>query len=530
VRRLAAVFGLTFSLFAGAAFLAAGPASAHPLGNFTVNRYSGLDLAPGRVTVAYVLDMAEIPTYQEMANTDADGDGTASPSERQAWANREAPTILAGLSLEVGGRPVTLRAEADSMVFRAGQAGLPILRFVATYRGTLPSATGSISYRDGNFADRIGWKEITARSEKGISLTGLRVPSVSVSRTLLAYPKDLLASPLDVTGTSFAFQPGSGTGPAARSGRAPEVGGTVTGAPISSGGSFAKLVDWRLTPLILLGSLLLAFGFGAVHALGPGHGKTITAAYLVGAGAKKRQAMVVGLAVSLMHTGSVLALGLVFLVLAKSFPPERIYPWLELVTGLVALGLGTGLLVVRVRARRRGLDPWHPHTHPWDRPAIAGGAVDVLPAVHGVDARPHHGGHDEPHGHTAHPHDGHGHEHGGGREERHDHGPGSTPPVSAPRLLALAAAGGILPSPTAFVVLLGAVRAHRIGYGLSLILAFSVGLAAALVFVGLFALRARTAISTRLKTRWLGLLPIGSAAVILGFGLFFFTRGLYRVA
>jgi len=509
VRRLAAVFGLTFSLFAGAAFLAAGPASAHPLGNFTVNRYSGLDLAPGRVTVAYVLDMAEIPTYQEMANTDADGDGTASPSERQAWANREAPTILAGLSLEVGGRPVTLRAEADSMVFRAGQAGLPILRFVATYRGTLPSATGSISYRDGNFADRIGWKEITARSEKGISLTGLRVPSVSVSRTLLAYPKDLLASPLDVTGTSFAFQPGSGTGPAARSGRAPEVGGTVTGAPISSGGSFAKLVDWRLTPLILLGSLLLAFGFGAVHALGPGHGKTITAAYLVGAGAKKRQAMVVGLAVSLMHTGSVLALGLVFLVLAKSFPPERIYPWLELVTGLVALGLGTGLLVVRVRARRRGLDPWHPHTHPWDRPAIAGGAVDVLPDVGTAHAHPH----------VEHEHEG-----------PHGHGSSSTPPVSAPRLLALAVAGGILPSPTAFVVLLGAVRAHRIGYGLSLILAFSVGLATALVFVGLFALRARTAISRRLKTRWLGLLPIGSAALILGFGLFFFTRGLYRVA
>ncbi len=509
MRRLAAVFGLTFSLFAGAAFLAAGPASAHPLGNFTVNRYSGLDLAPGRVTVAYVLDMAEIPTYQEMANTDADGDGTASPSERQAWANREAPTILAGLSLEVGGRPVTLRAEADSMVFRAGQAGLPILRFVATYRGTLPSATGSISYRDGNFADRIGWKEITARSEKGISLTGLRVPSVSVSRTLLAYPKDLLASPLDVTGTSFAFQPGSGTGPAARSGRAPEVGGTVTGAPISSGGSFAKLVDWRLTPLILLGSLLLAVGFGAVHALGPGHGKTITAAYLVGAGAKKRQAMVVGLAVSLMHTGSVLALGLVFLVLAKSFPPERIYPWLELVTGLVALGLGTGLLVVRVRARRRGLDPWHPHTHPWDRPAIAGGAVDVLPDVGTAHAHPH----------VEHEHEG-----------PHGHGSSSTPPVSAPRLLALAVAGGILPSPTAFVVLLGAVRAHRIGYGLSLILAFSVGLATALVFVGLFALRARTAISRRLKTRWLGLLPIGSAALILGFGLFFFTRGLYRVA
>jgi nickel/cobalt transporter (NicO) family protein len=509
VKRLAAVLGLAFGLFAGAAFLGAVPASAHPLGNFTVNRYSGLDLAPGGVTVTYVLDMAEIPTYQAMPAIDTNGDGTASPAERAAWANREAPAILSNLRLAVGDRPVGLRTVSATMVFRAGQAGLPILRLSASFVGPLGSSTGSVSYRDGNFADRIGWKEITARSETGVSLSALSVPSVSVSHALLAYPKDLLSSPLDVTETAFAFEPGSGTGPAAAGGQRSGARSTVSGAPISSGGSFAKLVDWRLTPLILLGSLLLAVGFGAVHALGPGHGKTITAAYLVGAGAKKRQAMVVGLAVSLMHTGSVLALGLVFLVLAKSFPPERIYPWLELVTGLVALGLGTGLLVVRVRARRRGIDPWHPHTHPWDQPVIAGGAVDVLPDV----------GAGHPHPHIELDHSG-----------PHEHGSGSTPPVSAPRLLALAVAGGILPSPTAFVVLLGAVRAHRIGYGLSLILAFSLGLAAALVFVGLFALRARTAISRRLKTRWLGLLPIGSAALILGFGLFFFTRGLYRVA
>ena len=91
-------------------------------------------------------------------------------------------------------------------------------------------------------------------------------------------------------------------------------------------------------------------------------------------------------------------------------------------------------------------------------------------------------------------------------------------------------AGGILPSPTAFVVLLGAVRAHRIAYGLALILAFSVGLAAALVVVGLLAIRARSAVSRRLAGRWASLIPVGSAAVILGFGVFFATRGGLRLA
>ncbi len=487
--RLVALFGLTSGLL-GAFGVAAPQAQAHPLGNFTVNHYSGLDLLPGSVRIQYVVDMAEIPTYQESPNIDTNGDGTITDSERQAWADRTAPALMANVTLRIDGTPVKLRGAFDSMSFRPGQAGLPILRMVAVFVGSLPSSTGRVEYQDRNYPGRIGWKEITARSEPGLALTGSSVPAASVSNALLAYPVDMLSSPLDVTTATFSFHPGPGTA----AGASGPGGRTVSGAPVASGGSFAGLVRWRLTPLVLALSVLLAFGFGAVHALGPGHGKTITAAYLVGSGAKRAQAAAVGIAVSLMHTASVLALGLVFLVLARSFPPERVYPWLELVTGLVALGLGSYLLVVRIRATRRGMDPWHGHTHPADRV--------------------------EGHGHVA---------HGPGHAGLHAGHADIARSVTPRSLLALAVAGGILPSPTAFVVLLGAVRAHRIAYGLGLILAFSVGLAAALVLVGVFALRARSLVSNKLTGRWGGLLPIGSALLIVGFGLFFVSRGSVRI-
>jgi nickel/cobalt exporter len=474
VPRLAAIVGLTLGLLGAIGVAAAPSASAHPLGNFTVNRYSGIDVSPGAVEILYVVDMAEIPTYQEMPNIDTNGDGVANDAERQAWANRIGPQLLARVSLVVDGARVALHVVSAAMTFRPGQAGLPILRLEAEFAGSLPERSGSADYRDLNYPGRIGWKEITVRSGAGVAIAASSVPSESVSRALLAYPVDMLSSPLEVTTAEFSFHPGSST----EGGDARVNGATVAGAPVASGGSFARLIRWRLSPLVFGLSLFLALGFGAVHALGPGHGKTITAAYLVGAGAGRAQAIAIGAAVSLMHTTSVLALGLVFLVLARSFPPERIYPWLEVVTGLMALVLGGYLIRARWRARRLGLDPWHAHSHGFE-----------------------HSDHQHPHVRR----------------------------IGPRNLGALAVAGGILPSPTAFVVLLGAVRAHRIAYGLGLITAFSIGLAAALVVVGLFAIRARSAVSHRLTGRWASLIPIGSAVVILGFGLFFATRGTLRL-
>jgi nickel/cobalt transporter (NicO) family protein len=485
--RLLAVAGL-LAMMSGVAGLGGAPAaSAHPLGNFTINRYGGIVLSPGRIEVRYVLDMAEIPTFQEQPNMDTSGDRIVGAAEQQAWADRVAAALLSNLSLTIGGTPVALRIERDQVRFRDGQAGLPILYFTAAFAGSLPTSAGSVDYEDANYPGRIGWKEVTVRSTGGVSVIGSSVPTTNISGELLAYPEDLLSSPLDVTSATFSFRPGPATGlaPPASHGR------TVAGAPVAGGGSFAGLVRWRLTPLILFASLLLAMAFGAVHALGPGHGKTITAAYLVGTGARFGQAVAVGAAVALMHTASVLTLGLVLFVLARSFPAEQVYPWLTLATGIVALGLGAGLFVTRLRACRRGLDPWHGHTHP---------RKDQLQQ-----------------GPTPHP-----------RSHAHRHG-SEIEPDGGVAILGLAVAGGILPSPTAFVVLTGAISAHRVGYGLALISAFSLGLAAALIGIGLLALRARSLVAARLGGRRTGLIPLGSALVIVGFGVFFAARGLTQL-
>jgi nickel/cobalt exporter len=298
-------------MFTVLGFLGAPPASAHPMGNFTVNLYSGLELSPGAVRLRYVVDMAEIPTFQEGPRIDANGDGNQSPAERRAWAESKAAELGASLSLLRDGRLVPLRRGKSSVRMLPGQAGLPTIRLEATFHGS-PGDSGTVTYQDRNYANRVGWKEITVSSATGVVISDSNVPSASISRELLAYPQDLLSSPLQVSRARFSFS----------SGRTPRAPGAIGPGPPprSAGGleaSFTVLVGWRLTPSAMVLALLLAFSFGVVHALLPGHGKTLTAAFLVGSEARARSAVAAGLAVSFMHTVSVLALGALALVVMR---------------------------------------------------------------------------------------------------------------------------------------------------------------------------------------------------------------------
>lgn len=450
------------------------PAGAHPLGNFTVNTYSGIVVAPDEVRITYVLDMAEIPTFQEIPSIDADGDGEASSRERAAWADRRARELVRGVTLTVDGHAVALRVSSSEMELLPGQGGLSILRLQAMFTGPLP-AKGTIDYRDDNFEGLIGWREVTAVGADGRALTGSTVPARSISNELRSYPEDLLASPVDVSEASFSFAPG-------RSG--PQAAGQASSGsaerPGTAGGAFASLVSRPdLSLAVVLVSLLLALALGALHALGPGHGKTVIAAYLVGAGGGIRQAVAVGAAVSAMHTASVLALGVAILSVERVLPAERVYPWLGLLAGLVALGLGTALLISRFHAwsehRARPLASHHEHSHPHPHP-VAG-------------ARP----------------------------------------LSRRGLAALALSGGLLPSPSALLVLLASVALHRGAFGLALIVAFSFGLAGALMLVGIVATRARDLVSRRMNGRLARLVPVASAGTIAVVGMVLTLRAVIQL-
>jgi nickel/cobalt exporter len=444
--------------------LAPSAAFAHPLGNFTVNTSAAILLTPGHIRVHYVADMAEIPTVQVMPELDVDRSGDVSDAERRAWSSDRAAQLLANLSLSIDGEPVELAITSARAELLPGQGGLDTLRVEAAFAGRIESS-GLLAFADANHEDRVGWHEVTAAGADGVSLEGSSVPAMSATDGLRAYPQDPLQSPLDVREATFAFAPG----PSAPAATSDELSSAERPA-IASGG-YADLVDRAGGPTIF--ALALAFGFGALHALGPGHGKTLMAAYLVGAGGRTRHAVAVGGAVSVMHTASVLALGLVVLAATELFSPERVYPWLALASGVIALALGAGLLVSR-------LGRWS------DRHAHGG--------VH---------------------HHGHGVE--------HDYG---APVLSGRGLLALAVAGGILPSPTALVVLLGSVAVHRIGYGLALVGSFSLGLAASLIAVGVLTLGARDLVARRLSSRFARLLPVASASAIAVLGAVLTVNGV----
>jgi len=461
VRALVVAIGAVFVVL-----VMAPAAFAHPLGNFTVNRGSAIRLTVGAAEVDYTVDMAEIPTYQELPAIDADGDGVASAQELDAWAQREARVILPGLELRVDGRAVGLSSTSATAVLLPGQAGLQTLRFEGAFSGRVTTGSGSIAYQDGNADDgRIGWREVTASGD-GVALAGSNVPATSPSDDLRAYPQDMLSSPLDVTSMSATFSSSATAG--ASAGFGPGAPVDAVARPATEAAGFAGVLARRGLPLVLLG-LVLAFGFGAWHALLPGHGKTLMAGAMVGSGARPRQALGVATAVASMHSAAVIALGLAVVGLQQTFRPEVLYPWLGTLSGVAAVALGGYLLWTRSsdwRHRRRHAHG-HDHAHAHDR-------VLVL--------RP------------------------DGRLSRRG-------------ILTLAFAGGILPAPSALLAMLAAIQAHRVVYGLALVAAFSAGLACALLGVGIGALRARDAIARRASERVALALPLVSAVAIVVAGL-----------
>lgn len=508
---------------------APGRAEAHPLGNFTVNQYSRIEVGREIVRLRYVVDMAEIPAFQERQAIDADANGSVSAPEAEAYLARQVPALLAGLLLEEGGAPLELRLVRRELSFPAGQGGLPTLRLVLDAEAARPGrdGAGELIYRDGNYVERIGWREIVARPLPGAALERSTVPAEDRSDELRSYPEDMLASPPDVREARLGAAP-AGTG---------QPGGQAesqaAGAVVRPADPFAALVAGELTPGVIAAALLLAFVLGAGHALTPGHGKTIVAAYMVGARGTVRHALFLGVTTTLTHTAGVFLLGAATLLLSQYVLPERIYPWLELVSGFLVVAIGAALLRARVQSwlgrRQRnhhhghGHDHDHehgPHTHTHDHDFAA---ADWLSGGAPGDERPR--TIDE-----GQPHDAAGIAQPRTRVSSIVHRPSSDGLAPSWRsLLAVGISGGLLPCPSALVVLLSAIALHRVAFGMLLIVAFSAGLAGVLTGIGVLLVYARRLFDRfPVDGRLLRTLPIASATLVTLAGLAISAAALAR--
>ncbi len=549
---------------AAACLLHTPPAQAHPLGNFTINHYAGLQVAPSEIGVDYVLDMAEIPAFQEIHRLDTNQNHHPDATETAEYPGHKCDEILPQLNLQVHQQSVPLALNNAAVEFPPGVGGLATLRLTCQFQGALQGAVvpgeadQAVEFTDNAYAQRLGWREMTVKTQE-VPIQG-DFATTSLSNRLTEYPTELLSSPLNQRHVSFYLNP------------SPALSAPLPDSSPPTANPFSQVLLGRnqdaFTSLItpqdpsfptLLAALAIAFVWGGLHALSPGHGKTVVGAYLVGARSRFQDALFLGLTVTLTHTASIFALGLLTLGTSQFILTEQIFPWMSLLSGFLVTAIGLNLFIRRLRGSQTSqnldstqlalqtqtpllaLAPSHGqvhsasssrhidhHTH-----ALVGAHVHVHHQDH-KHAHSHDHSHNPAHVQAHHPvhahHPGHTHHPGHAHHSGHTHHPGKShshlppgadgAPVTWSSILALGVSGGLLPCPSALVVLLSAIAVGQVGFGLALVSAFSLGLAAALTGIGLILVYAKQWFERLpLEVPTSQLFPVVSAALITLIGI-----------
>lgn len=596
---------------------------AHPMGNFSVSHYSRLLFHPDRLEILYVLDLAEIPTFELMKEwgiQPGDKGAVARKSREQAaeWVSR--------LAVSIDGRRAAPSLKSATATISDGAGGMPVLR--VSMEAEVAAAGGELGYEDGNYPNRTGWKEIVIQRSAEVRLVSASAGDRDLSHGLTVYPADLAVAPPQMLRVSARWEPPAGAAkPGAEKwcadGAGPRCAGGVAATPAPEPGnargvpatrvaaatqattnadnavlvarsagveaaSFAqqqpagalgvmrrgdflsrllsgKRFGWGA---VMLG-LLAAFSLGCLHALSPGHGKTIVAAYLAGSRCTLRHALFLGFAVTFTHTISVFLLGIGVLFFQRYIVPDRIIPILGAVSGLSIVAIGLRLLYQRSRAllAAEGVATFAAAAKECEAEEAAETAAEGELVGAAVSARrqdhhsPHYHAHerDDPphshdHGHSDHRHEhhhAHPHVHGGlaaghvhpprnGDHHRHRDGgafvhththdghthahvvPAAASRITLASLVALGVSGGIVPCPSALVLLLSAIAIGQTALGLFLLTGFSAGLALVLMAIGAMVLYARHLLPGATANRQhpaFRLVPVFSAVVVIILGL-----------
>ena len=520
---------------------------AHPLGNFTINHYAGITVGRDQVQLDVVIDMAEIPTFQERLKIDTDGDGDVSDEEADAAAPVECAAERSALRLAVAGSPVSVGTASRAAVsFPPGLGGLSTMRIECGYAAAIPatlSGPTTITFSDTSFTDRIGWREVIASGD-GVTIEADGLPATSPSKRLTSYPADMISQPLDMRSVTIVATPEAAPvdtavpaalGPAAAAAAGVSVVGAVPGGVGGELPAIFQSVD--LNPIVLVLSILTALGLGAGHAVTPGHGKTLMAAYLVGTRGTALHAVGLGLAVTVSHTLGILVLAALVVGAQGLLPPDVVVRGAPVIAAVTIVAIGGWMLIAEVRRRLAA------------RSTVAVGGEHSRGPGH--DAEPHelhdvaadvHTGHNHDHDHhhaVADVHSGHDHHHDeaplASGEHRHggivhSHLPPAGSTISWRGLIALGLAGGLIPSTSALFILLGSIVAGRPAFGFVLVVVFGFGMALVMNGVGLAMVFARTRLDRLPSGSSLGRLarhaPLVAAVVVLAFGLYLTAQAI----
>jgi ABC-type nickel/cobalt efflux system permease component RcnA len=488
--------------------------TAHPMGNFSVSHYTRLDVSPKAVDVTYVVDLAEIPTYQLFKEWKLDPKSPQPALDEKAA--EQSRLWLKNLDFRAAGKPIEPKFLHAEIKISDGAGGLQVARIASTLH--LDTTTTRLDFEDHNFPERAGWKEIVIHSN-GVDILQASHPDVERSKALTEYPADPTIAPPQDLRASVEWRPVITThvqpkitpieqpAPPVTQASTPTPSPAAPAAPgtVVKGDFLSRMLGQKEIGMgLMLIGIAVAFGLGAIHALSPGHGKTIVAAYLVGSRGTAQHAAFLGAMVTFTHTISVFILGLATLFISKYVVPEKIIPVLGAISGLSIVAIGASLFLKRLRRLRADR---HQHTHHHDHAHV----------------------HDHSHTHEhvhAHHHD-HGHDHDHDHHHDHDHGPHGHSHVpegdiTLGSLIALGASGGLVPCPSALVLLLSSIALGHVGLGLILLVSFSLGLAVVLMTIGMLVLYAKHLLPDPAQTSRhpaFRLIPVLSAGVIVCLGL-----------
>lgn len=526
------------------------PASAHPLGNFSINQYFSFDLRTPEPALYYLADLAEIPSFAELDLLDTDFDSNVTNDEIKAYLDRRVPGLLENISVFQNGVALPLRLTERRLSLLEGLANMVVFNVVLKlepegWDWPEPDEVLEFKVVSNNFENDAGVREFKALTDGRFDDATAELDQDVLGYQTLVYIDDNQNPVYQDFDAEFRLRLAFGTGDVlldpdrvdlfqwTATARAARGAGEATilsgmdepyvevmmddGAVVQTNsepevqrpaekedvtaslmGRISEIIQTKeiSMPMFVI-AMAVAVGLGMGHAFSPGHGKTVMAAYLIGERGTVKHALILGGIVTFTHVWSVLALGIVTLYAGEEFSEEQLSFWTGVASGAIIMVIG-GMLFFRrygafVMARHQAVSHHHDHRHDHD----------------------HHHHHDHDHHH----HDHHGHSHVVEGKDGQPPGYGS--------IAWLGVSGGIVPCPAALIVLLLAIKFGRLAMGLWLIVAFSLGLAAVLVALGIAVVRASGEIRKRMGERspYLMALPVASSVLItiLGFWVVVWT-------